>query len=189
MLVVIVDDNETSQNFAAKILRYHLIDVMSFCNSIEALNYLTIHEPDAVLIDYVLPGGPNGLKLAAQVRRLYPACIIVMISAFAQIENVVEAMRIGCDDFLFKKNLPPEELLDRMSSAVMQRKSWFPVPKPTKVVEGALELNLEAHTAVWYDKTLTLSPTQFNLLVTLASKPGHIFPYSELYALNTGIRL
>src|SRR5262249_26457355 len=95
----------------------------------------------------------------------------------------------GCDDFLFKKNLPPEELLDRMSSAVMQRKSWFPVPKSTRVVEGALEVDLEAHTAVWYGKVLTLSPTQFNLLVTLASKPGHIFPYSELYALNTGIRL
>ena len=65
MLVVIIDDNETSQNFAVKILRHHLIDVMAFCNSIEALNYLTCHEPDVVLIDYVLPGGPNGLKLAA----------------------------------------------------------------------------------------------------------------------------
>jgi DNA-binding response OmpR family regulator len=112
-----------------------------------------------------------------------------MISAFAQIENVVEAMRIGCDDFLFKRNLSPEELLDRISGAVMQRKSWFPVPKPSKVLEGALELDLEARTAVWRGKKLSLSVTQFNLLVTLASQPGHIFNYSELYALNTGIRL
>ena len=189
MLVVVVDDNENSQNFAAKILRHHLIDVKSFCNSIEALNYLTLHEPDVVLIDFVLPGGPNGLKLAAQVRRLYPACIIVMISAFARMENVIEAMRIGCDDFLLKSDLRPEELLDRMSSAVMQRKSWFPVPKPPEVVQGALELDLEARTAIWYGEKLTLSPTQFNLLATLAARPGHIFAYSELYALNTGIRL
>ena len=54
---------------------------------------------------------------------------------------------------------------------------------------GALELDLEARTAFWHGKKLTLSPTQFNLLGTLASRPGHIFAYSELYALNTGIRL
>ncbi len=189
MLVVVVDDNENSQNFAAKILKQYLIDVIAFCNSIEALNYLILHQPDVVLIDFVLPGGPNGLKLAAQVRRLYPACIIVMISAFAQMEHVIEAMRIGCDDFLLKSNLRPEELLDRVNSAVMQRKSWFPAPNQTRVVESGLELDIEARTAIWFGKKLTLSPTQFNLLATLASKPGHIFGYSELYALNTGIRL
>src|SRR5258706_883249 len=132
MFVVIVDDNENFQNFSAKILRRHLIDVIAFSNSIDALNYLTNCETDVVLIDFLLPGGPNGLKLATQVRRLYPACIIVMVSAYAQINDVVEAMRIGCDDFLFKQNLQPEELLDRIGSAGMQRKSWFPVPKPTR---------------------------------------------------------
>src|SRR5258708_3074915 len=189
MLVVIVDDNETSQNFAAKILRCHLIHVLTFSNSIDALNYLTTREPDVVLIDYMLPGGPNGLKLAAQVRRLYPAYIIVMISAFAKIEDVVEAMRIGCDDFLFKKNLRPEELLDRIGSAVMQRKSWFPSPKPTRIIEGELDLDLDAHQAVWYGQELLLTPTQFNLLANLTSKPGHIFNYGELYALSTGEHL
>ncbi|MEP7287916.1 MAG: response regulator transcription factor [Chloroflexota bacterium] len=189
MRVVIVDDNEVAQNFAIKILCSHQIDVLAFSNSIEALNYLTTHEPDAVLIDYMLPGGPDGLKLAAQVRRLYPACIIIMISAYAQIEDVVEAMRIGCDDFLFKKNLQPEELLNRIGSAVMQRKAWFPAPTPTRLSDGEMYLDVEAYRAVWYGAELTLTPTQFNVLIQLLSKPGHIFNYGELYARCTGIRL
>ena len=67
-------------------------------------------EADAALIDLRLGGGvsPSGLDLIADLRRRRPAIICVMVTAFAELETVLEAWRAGADDLLIRPIDPPE---------------------------------------------------------------------------------
>src|SRR5205814_72453 len=102
MLVLNVDDEPTSQSFITKILSSQNYNVISFSKAIDALECIRTNEIDAAIIDYQLPGGPNGLSLARQVRMLYPASVIMMISQYAGRDEVIAAMHIGADDFIIK---------------------------------------------------------------------------------------
>jgi CheY-like chemotaxis protein len=102
MFVVIVEDDLRDREFAHGALRKNVIDVLSFQESLSALQYLRSARADVVLIDYHLPGSPNGLTLARHLRTLYPAITLVMMSAYATEPELVEAIQIGVDDFIRK---------------------------------------------------------------------------------------
>ena len=73
--------------------------------------------PDVMLIDFQLPGGPNGLALAHQARLMHPTSVIMMMSLYAEKETIVEALQISADDFLLKP-IKPDELVSRISKAM-----------------------------------------------------------------------
>lgn len=188
MLVVVVEDQVGEREFFHGLLHKHGYEVLSFQDALSALEYLRSTHADVILIDYSLQGGPNGLSLARQVRKLYPADVIVMISAYATVQELVEAIQINVDDFIIKP-APADAILKRVDDAIMRRHEWFPRHNPKHITIDALKLDLSARTAIWYGEPLKLTPSQFTLLAQLASKPDHVFGYSELYALSRGERL
>jgi DNA-binding response OmpR family regulator len=186
MLIIHVEDDLDSQDALARMFRSRQLEVASFTNAIEALKYITNVEPDVMLIDYKLGEGPNGLKLAEHVRQQYPACVIIMVSVFADFDKAVEAMQIGADDFI-KKPISAH-IIDRIWDAVMRRQHWFPRPLPRQEISG-LVIDKSKRTVLWHDKPLKLTNAEFQLLALLISKPGHIFGFSDLYAAARGERL
>jgi DNA-binding response OmpR family regulator len=189
MHIVVVEDQPVEREFYHSTLQKNGFEVLSFKDSLTALDYLRSNRADLTLIDYSLIGGPNGLTLARYVRKLYPADAIVLISAFATIDALVDAIQIGVDDFIIIKPIRAEELLKRLDEAVMRRREWFPKPEPAKIFDSGLALDLSARTAFWHGEQLSLTPSQFAILAQLASNPGRVFGYSELYALSRGERL
>lgn len=188
MFVVVVEDADGEREFLHGALRKNGYEVLSYKDSLSALEYLRSAYVDLAVIDYSLQGGPNGLALARQVRKLYPASAIVMLSAFATPRELVEAIQINVDDFIIRP-VSAEELLRRLDEAILRRREWFPHRTPTRFISPALDLDVSARTAIWYGEALRLTPSQFTLLAQLASKPGHVFGYSELYAFSRGERL
>ncbi len=67
----------------------------------EALSVLRRQPVEMLLLDLKLPGG-GGLKLLTEVKTLYPAMCVVVMTAFATVSSAVEAMRIGAADYLTK---------------------------------------------------------------------------------------
>jgi DNA-binding response OmpR family regulator len=188
MFVLVVDDDEISRNAATQALHRSHIGVVSVAGALQAIEFLTNRESDVALIDYVLEGGPNGLNLAAQVRRLYPSCAITMISAYADIHLVRDAMRIGCDDFLLKP-VPETELVSSLCDALMRRRTYFPGPTLTKISDGDLEVDLAKRLVKWRETDIKLTPTQFKILAQLISRPGHVFSFADLISLSSGEHL
>ena len=109
MKVLVVDDEQDmkmlfEQRFRKEI-REQIID-FAFANSGEqALEYLKVHNHEAVLIlsDINMPG-MSGLELLEHIKHKYaaPPPIVMMITAYADEENYNQAIRLGADDFLTK---------------------------------------------------------------------------------------
>ncbi|MBX3085054.1 MAG: response regulator transcription factor [Anaerolineae bacterium] len=187
MIVAVIEDRTTDQEHLVSILRKDHYEVLAFNEGLSALHYFQQDRADVILIDYHMPGGPNGLTVARQIRKMHPASVIIMTTSYADIDFVIEAMQIGLDDYIIKP-FRAEVVLKRISEAIGRRQDWFPTTEIIPV-SGPLAIDLETHRVHWHGERIELTMTEFNLLRLLASRPGHVFTYSELYALHRGERV
>ncbi len=188
MLVFHVEDDPISQDFVRKVFQAHRYEVITFTNAVDALAQLIKQKPDVLIIDYQLPGGPTGLTLAKQARTFYRELAIIMVSSFAQREEVIEAFRLGVDNFLIKP-FSPSELLQVAGDAMFKHHSQSASSESAVLPAGPLEIDLTTRTVLWHGELLDLTRSEYELLVQLALHPGRVFNYAELYALMCGEHL
>lgn len=109
MKVLVVDDETDvkvlfEQRFRKEIRNGEMEFVFAFSGE-EALNFMNIHNHEAVLIlsDINMPG-MSGLELLQHIKEKYekPPPIVMMITAYGDAENYSNAMKLGADDFLTK---------------------------------------------------------------------------------------
>jgi DNA-binding NtrC family response regulator len=118
-LILLVDDEEIMQEVICTLLKKEGYEVRSAMTADEGLEVLSSEPVDLVLLDLMLPGR-NGLELLKEIRETDPYLVVIMISAYASIENAVEATKAGAFDFVTKpfKN---EELLHLIRNGLRQR--------------------------------------------------------------------
>jgi len=185
VLAYIVEDDPTSRDTLTRTLRIEDYEVVAFPNVIEAIHYIDSHPaPDVALIDYKLPGGPNGISLAAHIRERFAHTAIVMLSLYADKKEIVAAFRSGIDDFIVRP-CEPQDLLDRLGFALVKRRPLYPTSETFRTI-GELHIDFSLRTATWYGVELVLTPTEFSILIQLTAKPNHIFNYAELYSTLRG---
>ncbi|OCC14639.1 Response regulator of zinc sigma-54-dependent two-component system [Dissulfuribacter thermophilus] len=107
--ILIVDDDPAIRDGCAQVLRRRGYECMEAETGKEALKLLDESDFDIVLVDLKMPD-INGLDLISNIRQRDTLIPIVMITAYGTIQNAVEAMRLGANDFL-PKPFDPEELL------------------------------------------------------------------------------
>ncbi len=84
--------------------------VASACNGREAVELCGRHLPDIALLDMRMPGS-GGLEAAEEIRRLYPAVKLVILTSFQTDEEIGRAFGIGVNGFLMKDILPEDLIL------------------------------------------------------------------------------
>ena len=99
--VLIVDDEEVLAATLQEFLRGEGYEVAITPDPAAALVLVEQFEPEIVLCDVQLPGA-DGLELLDQLLRLRPETLVVMITAYATVENAVAAFRRGAHDYLMK---------------------------------------------------------------------------------------
>jgi DNA-binding response OmpR family regulator len=186
MRILYVEDDLKLQLQIVKLLRHEKHEVFHFADVVSALKFVRENQPDVLLCDYRLEGSVNGLALAKQVRQLYPACTIVMISFFTTTENVIEALEMEVDAYI-QRPVPFPDLLDKLYAAVERRRSKYPLRTP-QIVLGPLTIDESGRSATWYGQRLDLTPTEYALLAQLVSRPGYVFTPVDLCAAVRGVR-
>lgn len=176
--VLLVDDDPSVRIIYERGLSQVGFLVRAVADSFAALQWLDSERFDVALIDINLRG-PDGLLLAAQVQKRQPGCALVMISANATRDQVIEALRLGVADFLIK---PVEIAFLRraVGQAALRHRSRQGPEASGMLTVGALCLHLEQRTAFWQDLPLQLTQTEYCLLLTLAQRAGHPVPAAEL---------
>ena len=107
--VLIVDDDPAIRDGCAQVLRRRGYECVETATGSDALSLMEEYDFDLVLVDLKMPD-MNGLDLVSMIRQRDNFLPIVMITAYGTIQNAVEAMRLGANDFL-PKPFDPEELL------------------------------------------------------------------------------
>jgi DNA-binding NtrC family response regulator len=107
--VLIVDDEPLIRDTLAEFLSQEGLQVSACANAEDALNRAVSQRFDVALCDVQLPG-MDGIALLERLRKLSPETFVVMITAFATVENAVEAFQRGAHDYLMKPILLDEVL-------------------------------------------------------------------------------
>jgi two-component system OmpR family response regulator len=121
---------------------------------------------DAMIIDRMLPG-MDGLSIVAALRAAKNPIPILVLSALGDVENRVEGLHSGCDDYLGKP-FTFSELLARLEA--LTRRSSI----ETKLHVGDLEMDLLARTVRRGDHPIDLLPREFRLLEYLMRHAGDV---------------
>src|SRR6201993_969559 len=99
--ILIVDDEALTLRTIGRALETEGYDVLSASSGEDALKMIAEEKPDLALLDVVLPG-INGIEVLRQAKKLSPAMIVVMMSAYHLVDRAVEAMKLGAYDYLIK---------------------------------------------------------------------------------------
>ena len=99
--ILIVDDETLTLRTMGRALQAEGYEVLTASSGEEALKIVGEEKPDLALLDVVLPG-INGIEVLRQARKLSPAMIVVMMSAYHVVDRAVEAMKLGAYDYLIK---------------------------------------------------------------------------------------
>jgi len=130
--VLLVDDDHDVLGANSRFLRLNDINVVVAESAAAALQRLTEHSIDVIVTDIRMPGC-NGIEFAREARESQPLIPIVFFSGFAEVRDVVNAMKLGAVEFL-EKPVEPDELLDILES--LRQSHYGSITHPRKAFEG-----------------------------------------------------
>ena len=137
--------------------------------------------PDLVILDLNLPG-IDGLDVAREIRRKSDNPLI-MLTARAEESDQLIGLELGADDYITKP-FSPRIVLARVRSLLRRTSKTTYSPKVLRASD--LEIDLEAHTMIRGGEAVELTPTEFNLLASMAAQPGRVFTRLQLLEAAQG---
>ena len=138
-------------------------------------------QPDLVVLDLMMPE-MDGLDVCRELRRESNVPIIMLTARVEETDKLI-GLELGADDYMTKP-FSPRELVARVRT-VLRRGTGN--PQAELIHAGDLILDRGHYSARFPDREVPLTPTEFELLATLASQPGRIFSRSQLLTAVHGV--
>jgi DNA-binding response OmpR family regulator len=176
MRLLFIEDSARLQRSVGRGLRKagYALDITG--DGEEGLWLAESNEYDAVILDLMLPGR-DGLSVLRSLRNKQNATHVIILTAKDTIENRVEGLQAGADDYLIKP-FAFEELLARVQA--LCRRSYQ--RKNPCIAIGDLEIDTNARLLLRQGKAIDLTPREFMLLEYLALRHGQVVSRAEIEA-------
>jgi DNA-binding response OmpR family regulator len=176
--VLIVEDDEVIAQGMARHLGAAGFDAVWVANGDQGLARLRYEQPDACVLDLMLPG-LDGWKLIETVRAEGIGTPIIVVSARGTEHDRVHALEIGADDYLVKP-FSMRELVARVGAAA--RRGVRPAEEKRGDAIEIEELRIDPREVQAFidGRSAELTPTEFKLLYTLALDRGRVVTRDEL---------
>jgi DNA-binding response OmpR family regulator len=173
--VLVVDDEPRIAAIAADYLRHAGYSVLTAGDGAEALALARSKRPDLVVLDLGLPR-LGGLEVARTLRA-ETAVPIVMLTARVEESDRLLGLEIGADDYITKP-FSPRELVARVKAVLRRSEKGAATDGLLRL--GDLTLDTSRLTVTRGAAAIDLTPTEFQLLATLARRPGRVFTRAQL---------
>jgi DNA-binding response OmpR family regulator len=134
-----------------------------------------------VILDLNLPG-KDGLDVAREIRRKSNTPIIMITARVEEADQLI-GLEVGADDYV-NKPFSPRILVARVRSLL--RRSQSDSQPDSRIQLDDLVIDLDAHQVIRGRDEIELTPTEFTLLVTMASQPGRAFNRLQLLEATQG---
>lgn len=172
--VLVVDDEKALRDFVRRNLEVRHFRVLTAANGLEALAAFDGERVDLVILDIMMPH-LDGMETTRRIRESSTVPIIILTALGEETEKV-QAFDLGADDYLTKP-FGVGELLGRIK-AVLRRTHWAEPAEAEGLLErGEIRVDLASHQVTVRGTPISLTPTEFNLLIYMMRNPGKVLPH------------
>lgn len=168
MKILVIEDEESLSESIAAYLKGEQYICECAPDFVAAREKLELYQYDCILLDITLPGG-SGLKLLEDIRINKQHDGVIIISARDSLDEKIQGLQLGADDYLTKP-FHLAELGARVASVIRRRN--FNGDNIIKVNE--IEIDLQSKTVKAPENVLDLTPTEYDLMLFLASNKNKV---------------
>jgi DNA-binding response OmpR family regulator len=176
--ILVVEDNEDINRILCRYLEKEKYQVTSAYSGTEAKLLVTIQSFDLILLDLMLPG-MKGEELIQEIRS-YGQTPIMVISAKGALEDKVNALRNGADDYVVKP-FERDEILARVEALLRRTLTLKKTEEEKEFHFKNLLLKPTARTITVKNNPINLTGHEFDILLVLLTYPDRVFTKEQLY--------
>ncbi len=140
----------------------------------QAMNKIEMFQYDCIVLDIMLPDG-NGLAILEELKKQNKQDGVIIVSAKNALEDKIEGLQLGADDYLTKP-FHLSELMARIYS-IIRRKQFN---NSNIIIQNELQINLLAKTVMINDKNINLTKKEFDLLLYFIGNKNKVISKSTL---------
>ncbi|RXM51292.1 MULTISPECIES: response regulator transcription factor [unclassified Chryseobacterium] len=174
MKILIVEDEAE----LAKSISEYLSEENYLCENAatysEAMNKIELFAYDCILLDIMLPDG-NGLRILEELKKQNKQDGVIIISAKNALDDKIEGLKLGADDYLTKP-FHLSELMARVYS-IIRRKQFS---SSNVVKQNELQIDLLAKTVAVNNESISLTKKEFDLLIYFIGNKNKVISKSTL---------
>jgi len=180
--VLIVEDEVKIARLVRDYLRQAGFDVLEAVDGPSALAMARAEKPDMIVLDLGLPG-MDGLDVTRQIR-MTSSVPIIMLTARTEESDRIVGLELGADDYV-DKPFSPKELVARIRAVLRRADATLGGGESVRV--GDLDIDIPKRRVTVGENEIELTSTEFDLLLTLARKPGRIYTRAQLLDAVHGV--
>ncbi|MCB1666858.1 MAG: phosphate regulon transcriptional regulator PhoB [Porticoccaceae bacterium] len=175
--ILIVDDETAILDMVGIALELAGFQCLKADNAQEAHGLIIDESPDLVLLDWMMPG-TSGIELLRRLKRdeLTAKLPVIMLTAKATEDNVVQGLDVGADDYLTKP-FSPRELIARINSLLRRNQVGM---SEERLLAGQLTLDPASHRVSIGDTPVDIGPTEYRLLAFFLSHQERVYSRDQI---------
>ncbi len=173
MNVLVVEDEVRVADFVIRGLRAEGWSVTHAPDSDRALDMVEQDRFDVIVLDLMLPGTP-GQDFCRILRARQDTTPILILSALDALDERVEGLKIGADDYLVKP-FEFDELIARIEALARRSNRFNEVEDKAVLKAGSIALDLDSLDAIVDGEILELTATEREILKLFLTRPGRVF--------------
>jgi two-component system KDP operon response regulator KdpE len=181
--VLVVEDEPRVVRLISEVLKAVSYQVVTAVSGESAIEMFALEQPDLVLLDILLPHGPNGYEVCRRIRE-FSNVPVIMLTAKAQESEMLRGFDVGADDYLTKP-FSAKELIARVR-AVLRRSERSEESAPATLQCGELEIDFARRTAKVRGDSVHLTRTEYALLRELALHANRVVVHNDLLSAVWG---
>ena len=172
--ILVVDDDDRIRDLVKEYLSENGFIVSTGNNAEEAKTRLEYFKFDLIVLDVMMPG-QNGFELTKEVKK-NSSVPIILLTAKGEVENRIEGLELGADDYL-SKPFEPKELLLRIKN-IIKKSSRIDLSKINKIGDAMVDLNKMC--ILLRSKTSKINNAEKKVLLEMLANPGEIYSRSQI---------
>ena len=177
MTILIIEDDERISQFVRRGLEAEGYRTEVVGTGKQGLELVTSAEYELLLLDLMLPD-LSGQEVCRQLRQQQISIPVLMLTAMDEVEDKVEGLRMGADDYLTKP-FSFDELVARIQ-ALLRRRSQSYKERVAELMVADLTLNRETREIYRAGQLIELTPKEYALLEYFMVSPGRVFSRSQI---------
>ena len=174
MKILLVEDELEMQHSISRYLELEQYKVTTASDFQVAYEKVLLYTYDCILLDITLPHG-NGLQLIQSIKQTKPKTGIIIISAKNSLDDKIEGLNLGADDYLPKPFYLPE--LNARIKALIRRNNFDGDPV---IILNEISIFPEERKVHVYNKVLNLTAKEYDLLVYFVANKNRVLQKSAL---------